>query len=132
VLFGFSFVVMRLAVARCGERWGFRDLHDVASMPLLAVTIGIAAFVAQPFSNSYSRRMERESDIFGLEITRTNDAAARAFIKLGSQNRSNPEPSRIVKIFLYTHPPLVERIRFATEYHPWTEGKPNRLFKGGE
>jgi Zn-dependent protease with chaperone function len=129
-LFGFSFLAMRAAVARFGGRWGFHELHDVASMPLLALTVGIASFVAQPLSNGFSRTIEHEADIFGLEITRTNDAAARAFIKLASQNRSDPEPSRAVKLLLYTHPPLVERVEFATRYHPWTGGRANRLFRG--
>ncbi len=130
-LFLFSFVAMRWCVARFGERWEFHELYDVASMPLLALTIGIASFVAQPFSNSFSRTIEHEADVFGLEITHTNDAGARAFIKLGSQNKSNPEPGALVKTLLYTHPPLIERIRFALEYHPWSEGKPNRMYRGG-
>ena len=58
-----------------------------------------------------------------------NDAAARAFIKLGAQNKSNPEPGTVLKIFQYTHPPLIERIRTAQEYRPWEHGKPNRFFK---
>ena len=57
-----------------------------------------------------------------------NDAGARAFIKLGSQNKSNPEPPAVLKWFLYSHPPLVERVRYAMEYRPWEEGKPNAAF----
>jgi hypothetical protein len=34
-----------------------------------------------------------------------------------------------VKTVLYTHPPLVERIRFALEYRPWERGQPNRAFR---
>jgi Zn-dependent protease with chaperone function len=73
--------------------------------------------------------MERDSDTFGLEVTQANDAAARAFIKLGSQNKSDPEPSALIEAWLYTHPPLAERVRYAIEYRPWESGQPNRKFK---
>src|SRR5213083_1497154 len=100
--------------------WGFTELSDVASMPLLDATIGLMSFFAQPVTNSFSRGVEHEADQFGLEVTQLNDAGARAFIKLGVGNRSNPEPNPVFKAFLYDHPPLIERIRFALEYHPWT------------
>jgi len=129
VFFG-SWVLMNWAVKRFGGRWGFTELHDVASMPLLTITLSLASLVVQPAANSFSRHIEHDSDIFGLEVTRLNDAGARAFIKLGSQNKSDPEPSALVEFFQYTHPPLIERVRFATEYHPWTEGKPSKLFHG--
>jgi STE24 endopeptidase len=120
---------MRWAVGRWGGRWGFTELHDIASLPLFVVALTLFSFLAQPGMNAFSRRAEHDADTFGLELTRTNDAAARAFMKLGSQNRANPEPSPIVEFFEYSHPPLLERVRFAQSYRPWTEGKPNRLYR---
>lgn len=128
LLFGLSAGFMRWAVGRWGGRWGFSELHDIASMPLFIVALTLFSFVAQPGMNAFSRRLERDADTFGLELTHANDAAARAFMKLGSQNRSNPEPSPFVESFEYDHPPLIERVRFALSYHPWTEGRPNRLY----
>ena len=115
-----SFVLLFFAgptmAGRCAASAGAgasRELHDVASLPLLLALADGASFIADPAVNSYSRRIEHEADIFGLEVTRLNDAGARAFIKLGSQNKSNPEPPALVKVFQYTHPPLIERMRFA-------------------
>jgi Zn-dependent protease with chaperone function len=122
------FLVVTRATRRFGPRWGFDVVHDVASMPLLAVSVSLLSFVASPAINAFSREIEHEADGFGLEVTRDNDAAARAFIVLGSENRSDPEPSAIVTWFLYSHPPLIERVRFATEYRPWERGEPNRWF----
>jgi len=85
--------------------------------------------VAQPLVNAYSRSVEHQADTFGLEVTHLNDAAARAFIKLGSQNKSNPEPPLVLEWFEYTHPPLIERVRYALEYRPWEQGKPNQAFR---
>ena len=87
-------------------------------------------FYAQPALNAYTREVEHEADVFAVELTHDNDAGARAFLKLGSQNKSDPEPSPFIKLMLYTHPPLVERIRFALDYHPWLEGRPNRAYHG--
>lgn len=128
VLLFLAWWVVNAATRRFGERWGFTDVSDVASMPLLAITLTVLSFAAQPAINGMSRSAEHEADIFGLEVTRTNDAAARAFIKLGSQNKSDPEPTAIEKWFLYSHPPLIERVRFAVEYRPWEQGKPNRFY----
>jgi Zn-dependent protease with chaperone function len=132
VFFCLSYWITGWAIARFGPRWGFTELSDVASMPLIVATIGLISFLAQPITSSGSRYFEHEADQFGLEVTQLSDAGARAFIKLGALNKSNPEPNFLVKTFMYDHPPLVERIRYALDYHPWTEGKPNAKFHGGK
>ena len=124
-----SGVVARAAVRRWGGRWRFHDLHDVASLPLLIGALTLVSLPAEPLANFFGRRIEHEADVFSLEVTHLNDAGARAFIKLGSQNKSNPEPPELVKIFQYTHPPPIERIRFALTYRPWETGEPNRAFR---
>ena len=43
---------------------------------------------------------------------------------LGEEDLEEPDPRPFIKFWLYTHPPLDERIRFATSYKPWAEGKP--------
>jgi Zn-dependent protease with chaperone function len=128
-LFWLSGVLMRWAMARFGERWKVHALSDLASLPLLIVTLTVIGLVAQPLINGFSRAIEHEADVFGLEVTRLNDAGARAFIKLGSRNKSNPEPPRLLTWFQYSHPPLIERIRFALDYRPWEQGLPNKTFR---
>jgi STE24 endopeptidase len=131
VLLGLTAVTMRWAVRRWGRRWGFHEAHDLASLPLLIATVSVYGFLAMPLFNTFDRAVEHDADTFGLELTHANDAAARAFLKLGAQNRSNPEPAPIVEWFEYSHPPLYDRVRFALEYRPWSEGRPNRLFRPG-
>lgn len=128
-MFYASFVIMRWSVRRFGPRWGFTELHDIASLPLLSVTLTIVSFIAQPLVNARTRTIEHEADLYALELTHFNDAGARAFIKLGAQNKSNPEPGPMLELFQYTHPPLIERIKTAEQYRPWEQGKPNRYFK---
>jgi len=120
------------ALAIFGARWGIRAMADVASLPLLILVLDLLSFAAQPVVNGYSRRVEHEADVFGLEVSRDNDAAARAFVKLGSQNKADPDPEPVVKWILFTHPTESERVEFAMHYRPWAEGRPNRFFKGRE
>lgn len=135
VLFTAAFGVVLLFVAqracdaalrRFGGRWGVRGMDDVASLPLLIGTVSLLAFLSQPVVNAYSRAIESQTDVYGLEMTRDNDAAARAFLTLARSNRSDPDPPPLVKWVLFSHPPAIERVRLALTYRPWSEGLPNR------
>ncbi len=77
-----------------------------------------------PISNAFSRHLEHQADIFGLEITHANHAAATAFVKLQQQNLANPAPGPLFILWRSTHPPLAKRIDFCNTYRPWDEGKP--------
>jgi len=131
-----AFVVFGLAAAftngwmrAFAETWGVRDIGDLAVMPVLALSLTMATLLVMPVTNWASRQSEHEADVFGLEITRDNDAAARAFLMLAQDNRSDPSPPRWIEILLYDHPPLADRIRFALGYRPWEHGQPNRFYR---
>lgn len=112
-----------------GARWGVTRVDDLAAMPVLFLSLTIVTLVAMPALNALSCRVEHESDVYALELTRDNDAGARSFLRLAQDNRSDPEPPTWVRVLLYDHPPLGERIRFALEYRPWEKGEPNRLYR---
>jgi Zn-dependent protease with chaperone function len=129
IVFWLCAMVMRGAVRVWGRRWGFTEVHDLAALPLFVAAFTLFGFLVQPGVNAFSRGIEHQADVFGLEVTHLNDAGARAFLKMGSQNRSNPAPSPLVVFFEYDHPPLLERVRFALTYRPWEEGQPERYFQ---
>lgn len=116
-------------LAAFGEQWEVTGISDLAAMPVLALSLTMVTLLAMPAMNALSRRAELEADIYGLEITHDNDAAARAFLKLAQDNRSDPDPVPLVQMLLYDHPPLGERIRFALEYRPWEHGQPDRYYR---
>ena len=111
-------------LARYGPRIGVDSLGDIASLPLLLVLFNLGFLIASPFALAYNRHVEHEADRFGLEITRTNYAAATAFVRLQQDNLANPNPAWLIKIFEYSHPTLGERIEFANTYRPWEHGEP--------
>jgi Zn-dependent protease with chaperone function len=111
-------------IHRYSRAWGFTTLADVASLPLLFLSISLFGLFLQPLELALTRHIEHEADRFGLEITRTNHSAGTAFVKLQEDALANPRPGWLYKMFRESHPPLGERIDFVNEYHPWTSGQP--------
>lgn len=122
--------VAEWARTRWGRRWGFEVLHDPAALPLLLLVASVALFVLTPLVNAVSRHLEVQSDVFALELTRLNDAGARAFVKLAEDSKVLPDPAPLIRFWRYSHPALAERVAFCRSYRPWDEGRPNQLWHG--
>jgi Zn-dependent protease with chaperone function len=97
-------------LARFGDRFGFSQLADPASMPLLMLLLSLFSFVITPAALALSRHHERAADRFGLELTRDPYAAATGFIALQQQNLAVPRPGPLYKIWRASHPPIGERV----------------------
>ncbi len=126
VLFGL-WVIHHLAsglIARHRGRFGFSELADAASVPLMALLFSAVSLALSPALLAVSRHNEHEADRFGLEITRDNRHCATAFVKLQQENLSVPRPGLLYKLWRSSHPPLGERIDFCNEYRPWEKGEP--------
>ncbi|HEX3525753.1 MAG TPA: M48 family metallopeptidase [Thermoanaerobaculia bacterium] len=111
-------------IARYPERFGFTELSDVASVPLMALLFSLVVLVLTPAILAMTRHQEHEADRFGLEITHDNYHCATAFLKLQAENLSNPRPGLLYKLWRSSHPPIGERIDFCNEYRPWEKGEP--------
>jgi STE24 endopeptidase len=125
-LFG-AWVIHRTAgelIARYRARFGFAELADVASLPLMILLFSIVSLVLTPAILAFGRNVEHEADRFGLEIMRDNHDCATAFVKLQQENLSVPRPGLLYKLWRSDHPPLGERIDFCNEYRPWEAGAP--------
>ncbi len=109
---------------RYHARFGFSQLADIASLPLLILLFNLFLFLATPLSFAFTRYNEHESDRFGLEICQNNRAAALAFVKLQTENLGNPRPGWLYKLWRASHPPIGERIEFCNSYRPWETGEP--------
>jgi STE24 endopeptidase len=118
-----SFSVYRLTpqiIARFGERWGLdreRGVEDVAALPLLTLVSGAISLAMAPFINAWMRSsVEHAADRYALELTNKPEAFVSSMEKLGRLSLSDPQPPAIVKLFLYDHPPLQERIDYGRSY----------------
>jgi STE24 endopeptidase len=125
---------MQWALARWGGQWGIRGMDDWASLPVLLLAVSVFGFFAEPVQNSFSRALEHDADIYGLEVIHglvpnSPEVAAEAFQILGEVSLSDPSPSPFIRFWLYDHPAVADRVRFAAEYDPWDQGQAPRYVK---
>jgi STE24 endopeptidase len=113
---GFAFLNygMRWGVARWGERWGAREVTDVAALPLAVLLFSIFFFVLTPVTNSWIRMQEYEADIFGLNAARQPDGEALVDLKLGDYRKLDPSP--LEEMILFDHPSGRTRITAAMRW----------------
>jgi STE24 endopeptidase len=114
--FGTAWLLSRigpLAVERTRQRTGVSDIGDEGSLPVLALLMIAMGLFLLPVQAAFSRALERRADRFAVELTRNGAAYARAMEGLAAQSLADPDPPRPVVVMLYSHPPIVERIRAA-------------------
>jgi Zn-dependent protease with chaperone function len=134
LFFFLGFFAVNWLVGIAGPRTGIEGLEDLASLPLVLVVLTLLVFLSAPLVNGISRHYEHQADQFGLEVAYgvvadPNAAEVQSLQILGEEDLADPDPNPFIKFWLYTHPPLDDRIRFAAAYKPWAEGKPLELLR---
>jgi Zn-dependent protease with chaperone function len=122
------------AFPRFQQRWRMHDLWDWSALVMLLLIFSIMATLSAPISNGFSRQLEHNADIYGLEVTHginanSQEAAAHAFQILGELALSYPYPSRAVVFWYADHPPICDRVPFAHSYDPWSKGEQPKYVK---
>jgi STE24 endopeptidase len=110
-LAAFAFVNcgFRIATDLFGGQWQVRRPDDIAGLPLLAALGSLFFFFATPVTNSITRTMEHQADIFGVNAVRKPDAFATVALKLSTYRKL--EPGRWEEIIFFDHPSGRSRIR---------------------
>jgi STE24 endopeptidase len=116
-------------LARWGARWKIEEPGDPAALPWLLLVVSIIAFFLSPVTNGFSRHIEHQADIFGLELTHMNEPMTSAFVKFAEDSKVDPAPNSFIEFWRYSHPSLARRIQFVLGYKPWDHGQPNQLWK---
>ncbi|MCH7760768.1 M48 family metallopeptidase [candidate division TA06 bacterium] len=116
ILLYIIFKTIGLITRKWGERMRFTQVQDIASLPLLMLMLSLLLFFISPIFNTYSRSIEHDADVFGLNLTRNGSLAAQAFVKLANENLSNPSPHPFIEFWLFSHPTLKDRIAFCKNY----------------
>lgn len=99
-----------------GAAPGYHGLNDSATLPLIVATLTVFGLVTLPLVNGFSRRVERQADVYALESTGKADAFISAMTRLANQNLAELQPSPIVEFLLYNHPATGRRIALARSY----------------
>jgi STE24 endopeptidase len=122
------------AFPRFQQRWHMRELGDWAAVPMLFLILSLISLISQPIGSAFSRQLEHNADIYGLEVTHEinanpQEAAAHAFQVLGELSLSYPYPSDFYVFWYADHPPIRDRVPFAHNYDPWSKGEQPKYVK---
>src|SRR5208282_4661511 len=113
-----AFAVLRWALdwtlQRWGEKWQIRNVGDPAVVPLVVLLALVFIFVTTPISNTFSRTLEYEADMYGLNTSRQPDGEAQADIHLGEYRKMSPGP--IEEWIFFDHPSGRNRIYAAMRW----------------
>ena len=122
------------AFPRFQQRWRMREPWDWAALVMLVLIFSIMSTISAPIGNGFSRQLEHNADVYGLEVTHginanSQEAGAHAFQVLGELALSYPYPSDFVVFWYADHPPIRDRVPFAHNYDPWGKGEQPKYVK---
>ncbi|MFZ0864131.1 MAG: M48 family metallopeptidase [Candidatus Sulfotelmatobacter sp.] len=121
IVIGFAFLNRGVtsALARWGAKWDIRGITDVAVLPLAVMVFSVYFFLMTPVTNTISRTMEFEADMYGLNAARQPDGEANVDLMLGEYRKLDPD--RVEEFLFYDHPSGRTRITAAMRWkaeHP--------------
>jgi len=121
IVIGFAFLnwALNSSLARWGEKWEVRGATDVAVLPLAAILFALYFFLLTPVTNTMSRTIEYEADMYGLNAAQQPDAEANVDMMLGEYRKLDPGP--VEEFVFYDHPSGRTRITAAMRWkaeHP--------------
>ncbi|HTT22026.1 MAG TPA: M48 family metallopeptidase [Candidatus Sulfotelmatobacter sp.] len=123
MVIAFAFVNwgINFALTRWGAAWNVREIGDIAVLPLAVIVFSLFFFLATPITNTVTRTMEYEADMYGLNAARQPDAEANVDMLLGEYRKLDPGP--VEEFIFYDHPSGRTRITAAMRWkaeHPET------------
>lgn len=132
--FYLGYLGVRWLLARFGERWRVRSQNDWGALAVLLLVLAVLSFVSEPIINGYSRAQEHAADVYGQEavhgiVSDPQMTAVQSFQLLGEVSLSDPNPSRFVEFWTFSHPSVTHRAAFAATYNPWIAGEHPRYFQ---
>ncbi len=114
IAFAFLNWGINAALARWGDAWRVRGISDVAVLPLAVLLFSIYSFVATPATNTITRTMEYEADMFGLNAGQQPDGEAEVDLLLGEYRKLDPGP--VEEFIFFDHPSGRTRITAAMRW----------------
>jgi len=97
-----------------GGNWDLRSIEDPAGLPVALALITIFFFFATPVTNTITRTLEAQADIFGLNTARQPDGFATVTLKLSEYRKLDPSP--VEEFIFYDHPSGRSRISMAMRW----------------
>ncbi len=111
-----SFYVLFLTSKLLAKTLGFSEIYDIRVFPAFMIVLYLIGVLLGPIHNAFSRKLEKEADIFSLRSLGKREVFISMMNKLAEKNLADPDPPKFVKFMFYTHPPINERIQLAEKY----------------
>jgi STE24 endopeptidase len=92
--------------------FGLERLSFAGQVFVLGWLMGLAAFFWRPMASWWSRKDERQADRFAIDLVGGGSDLAGGLVKLARENLSNLFPHPLYVAVYYSHPPIVERVRW--------------------
>jgi STE24 endopeptidase len=108
-----SFYLLYVFSSKALIALGGENIYDIMLLPVFLLILFLAGFFTLPLQNGFSRMLEREADSSAVKTTQNREAFTSLMNKLAERNLADPNPSKLVKILFYSHPPISERIEMA-------------------
>jgi len=113
------YLISRIIQA-CIRKWGdtlhISKIASFSVLPLFFLVSSVLSFAVSPATNYVSRVEERAADQYALDMTKDSKSGVKTFQYLSKTSLSQVNPPALVKLFMYTHPPIFERILTFEEY----------------
>jgi len=111
-----SFYLLFVVSIKLAGYFGVAIVSDVAIFPAFILVLFFAGFFILPVQNGFSRKLEKEADLFALKITKNKIVFISLMEKLAAKNLADPNPPKLIKFIFYSHPPIKERIEMAKDF----------------
>jgi len=108
----FSLAAKLMTWEKMYESFGFSAMSPYVGLFLVGILWEPVNFFLSPVGRAISRKFEREADFYSLGIIKTAKPLVTALKKMAKENLSNLSPHPLYVFFNYSHPPLLERIKY--------------------
>jgi len=132
--YGVGFWLLGWLVRKRGTGWGIDGMASWSSLGVVLLMMTAMEFVAAPVSNSISRQIEHNADVYGQEVIHglvpdPQATVVHSFCSDAVVWLDDPSPNPFVEFWTYSHPSTEQRAEFAAHYDPWLPGRAPRYFR---
>jgi STE24 endopeptidase len=104
--------LLHLVLGSSAVRLGLAGADDIAAAPVLLLWATALGLIVRPWQAAYSRRLEKQADLFIVGRVEKPESLISALAKLAQRNLADLHPSRLVELLFYDHPPIAKRIAY--------------------
>jgi len=115
ILTAIGFYILSLTMQKIALTFAAEAIYDIGIFPSFMIVFFVFSLFIMAIQNAYSRMLEKEADIFAIDVTSNTKAFISVMEKLAKLNLADVDPPKLIKYIFYNHPPISERIKMANE-----------------